>query len=61
MLHFTYVCCFSIRFLMVFTCLTLSVFQTIDDYDESAIIEILYYMESFVVVWFGIEFGVRYV
>lgn len=43
---------------MVFTSLTLSVFSTIDDFEVTAG-DILFYMESIVVVWFGIEFGLR--
>lgn len=45
---------------MVFMCLTLSVFSTIEDFEEIAG-NILFYMESVVVVWFTIEFSLRYV
>jgi potassium voltage-gated channel KQT-like subfamily protein len=43
---------------MVFTCLALSVFSTIDTYEEEASI-ILFYMEIVVVVWFTFEFFLR--
>lgn len=43
---------------MVFMCLTLSVFSTIEDFEEIAG-NILFYMESVVVVWFTIEFNLR--
>ncbi|XP_021914373.1 potassium voltage-gated channel subfamily KQT member 1 isoform X2 [Zootermopsis nevadensis] len=43
---------------MVFTCLALSVFSTIEKYEKQASI-ILFYMEIVVVVWFTIEFILR--
>lgn len=43
---------------MVFMCLALSVFSTIDEYEVTAGI-ILFYMETVVVVWFAIEFVLR--
>jgi potassium voltage-gated channel KQT-like subfamily protein len=43
---------------MVFTCLALSVFSTIEKYEKQASI-ILFYMETVVVVWFTIEFFLR--
>jgi potassium voltage-gated channel KQT-like subfamily protein len=43
---------------MVFTCLALSVFSTIEKYEKQASI-ILFYMEIVVVVWFTIEFFLR--
>lgn len=45
---------------MVFTCLALSVFCTIDEYEEQAI-DILLKMEIIVVIWFTLEFAARYV
>uniref|UniRef100_A0A182FH70 Ion transport domain-containing protein n=1 Tax=Anopheles albimanus TaxID=7167 RepID=A0A182FH70_ANOAL len=42
-------------FLMVFTCLALSVFSTIQEYEDQAI-AILFVMEIIVVIWFSIEF-----
>lgn len=45
-------------FLMVFTCLALSVFSTIDEYENQAI-EILLRMEILVVIWFTVEFALR--
>lgn len=50
----------SFRFAMVFISLTLSVFSTIEGYEVTAG-DILFYVESVVVVWFGIEFGLRWV
>ncbi|XP_063914743.1 potassium voltage-gated channel subfamily KQT member 5-like isoform X4 [Zophobas morio] len=47
-----------IVFLMVFTCLTLSVFSTIETYEDMTV-QVLTYMESFVVVWFAVEFSLR--
>ncbi|XP_015835153.1 potassium voltage-gated channel subfamily KQT member 4 isoform X1 [Tribolium castaneum] len=47
-----------IVFLMVFTCLTLSVFSTIETYEDMTV-QVLTYMESFVVIWFAIEFSLR--
>ena len=44
---------------MVFTCLTLSVFSTIETYEDMTV-QVLTYMESFVVVWFAVEFSLRY-
>jgi potassium voltage-gated channel KQT-like subfamily protein len=43
---------------MVFTCLALSVFSTIEKYEKQAGI-ILFYMETVVVVWFTVEFFLR--
>uniref|UniRef100_U5EU00 Putative kcnq potassium channel isoform i n=1 Tax=Corethrella appendiculata TaxID=1370023 RepID=U5EU00_9DIPT len=45
-------------FLMVFTCLALSVFSTIQEYEEQAI-AMLFVMEIIVVIWFSIEFILR--
>ncbi|XP_034109336.1 potassium voltage-gated channel subfamily KQT member 1 isoform X13 [Drosophila albomicans] len=45
-------------FLMVFTCLALSVFSTIKEYEEDAVY-ILFRMEIIVVIWFTMEFGAR--
>ncbi|XP_045448097.1 potassium voltage-gated channel subfamily KQT member 1 [Melitaea cinxia] len=47
-----------IVFLMVFMCLSLSVFSTIEEYEAKAGI-VLFYMETVVVVWFAIEFFLR--
>ncbi|CAG4978942.1 unnamed protein product [Parnassius apollo] len=47
-----------IVFLMVFMCLSLSVFSTIEEYEAKAGI-VLFYMETVVVVWFAIEFVLR--
>lgn len=43
---------------MVFTCLALSVFSTIDGYEEDAT-DLLFYLEIVVVIWFSIEFALR--
>ncbi|CRL08711.1 CLUMA_CG021302, isoform D [Clunio marinus] len=45
-------------FLMVFTCLVLSVFSTIQEYEDQAI-SLLFTMEIIVVIWFLIEFALR--
>ncbi|XP_070501769.1 potassium voltage-gated channel subfamily KQT member 1 isoform X5 [Chironomus tepperi] len=45
-------------FLMVFTCLALSVFSTIDDYEKDAA-DLLFKLEIIVVIWFTIEFSSR--
>ncbi|XP_046383076.1 potassium voltage-gated channel subfamily KQT member 1 [Ischnura elegans] len=45
-------------FCMVFMCLALSVFSTIEEYEKEAGI-VLFYMETVVVVWFTIEFCLR--
>ncbi|XP_055689722.1 potassium voltage-gated channel subfamily KQT member 4 isoform X4 [Lutzomyia longipalpis] len=45
-------------FLMVFTCLALSVFSTIQEYEDQAI-DLLFRMEIIVVIWFTIEFFLR--
>ncbi|XP_055603105.1 potassium voltage-gated channel subfamily KQT member 2-like isoform X12 [Uranotaenia lowii] len=45
-------------FIMVFTCLALSVFSTIAEYEEQAT-AILFVMEIIVVIWFGVEFFLR--
>lgn len=47
-------------FLMVFTCLALSVFSTIEEYEHQAI-DILLKMEILVVLWFTTEFAGRWV
>lgn len=44
---------------MVFMCLSLSVFSTIEEYEARAGI-VLFYMETVVVIWFAIEFFLRY-
>lgn len=44
---------------MVFTCLALSVFSTIPAY-ESVALGYLFVSEIIVVIWFTIEFGLRY-
>ena len=43
---------------MVFACLALSVFSTIDQYQEAAD-EALIYAEGLVVLWFTVEFFFR--
>lgn len=43
---------------MVFTCLALSVFSTIKEYEEDALY-ILFRMEILVVIWFTMEFFLR--
>lgn len=45
---------------MVFTCLALSVFSTIDDYEKDAA-DLLFKLEIIVVIWFTIEFASRWV
>ncbi|XP_064107837.1 potassium voltage-gated channel subfamily KQT member 1-like [Macrobrachium nipponense] len=45
-------------FCTIFTCLTLSVLSTVQEYEEDAI-NILFYTESFVVIWFTIEYLLR--
>lgn len=45
---------------MVFMCLSLSVFSTIEEYEAKAGI-VLFYMETVVVIWFAIEFVLRFV
>ncbi|XP_011182290.2 potassium voltage-gated channel subfamily KQT member 4 isoform X5 [Zeugodacus cucurbitae] len=45
-------------FFMVFTCLALSVFSTIEEYEKDAIY-ILFRMEILVVIWFSLEFCFR--
>ncbi|XP_075972011.1 KCNQ potassium channel isoform X4 [Anticarsia gemmatalis] len=47
-----------IVFFMVFMCLSLSVFSTIEEYEAKAGI-VLFYMETVVVIWFAIEFFLR--
>lgn len=49
---------FHFSFLMVFTCLALSVFSTIQEYEDQAI-ALLFVMEIIVVIWFSIEFALR--
>lgn len=46
------------RFVMVFACLALSVFSTIEEFQESADVALLY-MEGLVVFWFTVEFVFR--
>lgn len=46
------------RFVMVFACLALSVFSTIEEFQESADVALLY-MEGLVVFWFTVEFAFR--
>lgn len=43
---------------MVFMCLSLSVFSTIEEYEAKAGL-VLFYMETVVVIWFAIEFFLR--
>jgi potassium voltage-gated channel KQT-like subfamily member 5 len=43
---------------MVFACLALSVFSTIEQYEKTAEVALLY-MESLVVFWFSVEFVFR--
>lgn len=43
---------------MVFTCLALSVFSTIQEYEDQAT-AMLFIMEVIVVIWFSIEFALR--
>lgn len=43
----------------MFLCLTLSVFSTIEDFEKTAT-KMLFYMESVAVVWFAVEFSLRY-
>ncbi|XP_045117003.1 potassium voltage-gated channel subfamily KQT member 1-like isoform X5 [Portunus trituberculatus] len=45
-------------FCTIFICLTLSVLSTVKDYEDQAT-EVLFYIESFVVVWFTIEYILR--
>lgn len=45
-------------FCTIFICLTLSVLSTVEDYEHQAT-EVLFYIESFVVVWFTIEYILR--
>lgn len=45
---------------MVFMCLSLSVFSTIEEYEARTSV-VLFYMETVVVVWFAIEFFLRFV
>ncbi|KAL0268545.1 UNVERIFIED_CONTAM: hypothetical protein PYX00_010447 [Menopon gallinae] len=47
-----------IVFFVVFTCLALSVFATIEEYKTEAE-KLLFYMEVVVVIWFSIEFCLR--
>ena len=46
------------RFVIVFACLTLSVFSTIDEYQKTADAALLQ-MEGLVVFWFTVEFIFR--
>lgn len=48
----------SERFCTIFICLTLSVLSTVEEYERQAT-EVLFYIESFVVVWFTIEYVLR--
>jgi hypothetical protein len=50
--------CLFDRFVMVFACLALSVFSTIEEFQESADVALLY-MEGLVVFWFTVEFIFR--
>jgi hypothetical protein len=52
------VSCLFDRFVMVFACLALSVFSTIEEFQESADVALLY-MEGLVVFWFTVEFIFR--
>ncbi|ELU11555.1 hypothetical protein CAPTEDRAFT_183094 [Capitella teleta] len=45
-------------FLMVFLCLLLSIFSTVEQY-ESVSGTLLYYLEIFMVIWFTLEFLIR--
>ncbi|XP_069946650.1 potassium voltage-gated channel subfamily KQT member 1 isoform X2 [Cherax quadricarinatus] len=45
-------------FCTIFICLTLSVLSTVEEYERQAT-EVLFYIESFVVVWFTIEYVLR--
>ena len=48
------------RFFMVFLCLGLSVFSTIEDHEYEDVAEAaLFHLEVLVVIWFGLEFIVR--
>ena len=48
-------------FVIVFLCLGLSVFATIEDHQfEVEVEDALFYLEIVVVVWFSIEFFFRY-
>jgi len=47
-----------VLFCIVFVCIALSVFSTIDAHEKEAG-EVLYHLEIFIVVWFTIEFAVR--
>lgn len=49
---------FRCRFFVVFSCLALSVFATIKEYQAEAEVW-LFYMEIVVVIWFSIEFFLR--
>ena len=52
---------FTFRFLMVFLCLGLSVFSTIPDNEFGTEIDsALYHLEIVIVIWFGMEFIIRY-
>ena len=47
---------------MVFLCLGLSVFSTIEDNEyEEQIDSALYNLEIVIVIWFGLEFCIRYI
>ena len=47
--------------MMVFLCLGLSVFSTIEDNEyEDQIDSALYNLEIVIVIWFGLEFVIRY-
>jgi hypothetical protein len=48
----------KIRFIAVLICLIFSVLSTIETYSEAAN-KILFYMEIILVLFFGIEYGVR--
>jgi len=52
------ICYHVALFFIVFVCLALSVFSTIDSHEKEAG-EVLYHLEIFIVVWFSVEFLVR--
>ena len=46
---------------MVFLCLSLSVVSTIENHEYEDLIEdLLFQLEIVIVIWFGIEFIIRY-
>ena len=52
------VCYHILVFCLVFLCLGLSVFSTIPAHEEEAA-DLLFTLEIFIVVWFGVELVVR--